>query len=128
MRNKSVLAIEVEAIFPVDFPSKPFFLRVISPKIQDYTGFVSSQGAILMECLSEGRGITKWHSEITLDFVLMAWLIEGTRQREYDFEAPGAKAKRTAKPMAIENASAPGYTQEGASSDWRRCLAADKWY
>eukprot|EP00884_Botryococcus_braunii_P003160 jgi/Botrbrau1/12845/Bobra.0045s0014.1 len=82
-------------------------MPVISPKIQDFTGFVSCHGAVLLECLSEGEGITMWHPEITLEFVVMAWLTEATRDREYLFDAPGDKNGRIAKRIAIEAASAP---------------------
>lgn len=54
-----------------------------------------------------GPGFTKWSWDISLDFAILGWLHEATRDRTYDFHAPGVNAKRTAGPLAIQNASAP---------------------
>ena len=58
--------IRMEITFPSDYPSRPFFLRCVSPRFCWYTGHITSGGAICIESLTE-RG---WRPDISVETVL----------------------------------------------------------
>lgn len=127
MRDNGVAAVEVEAMYPEDYPASPFFLRVVTPSVKPYTGFISCQGAILMECLVKGEGLRKWDAGLTVDFVLIAWLAEACNASFYQINSPG-QGRQTAGPLTVAPGCGNGYSEAGARSDFARCVAADRWY
>ena len=44
--------IRMEITFPSDYPTRPFFLRCVSPRFCWYTGHVTAGGAICIEALT----------------------------------------------------------------------------
>ena len=46
--------LELEITFPRNYPSAPFFVRVVRPRCVMYTGHVTAGGSVCMELLSGG--------------------------------------------------------------------------
>ncbi|KAL4433729.1 hypothetical protein ABPG75_000170 [Micractinium tetrahymenae] len=63
--------VELEARFPADYPSQPFFLRVVRPRMQQYTGHVTVDGAICLEALTNSRGPGAWRPDFCVEGVLV---------------------------------------------------------
>ncbi|KAL4433719.1 hypothetical protein ABPG75_000160 [Micractinium tetrahymenae] len=56
--------VELEARFPADYPSQPFFLRAVRPRMQQYTGHVTVGGAICLEALTNSGGSGAWRPDL----------------------------------------------------------------
>eukprot|EP01046_Picozoa_sp_COSAG06_P051364 COSAG06_NODE_8361_length_2194_cov_2283.744986_1_plen_373_part_00 len=67
-------AITMEATFPPSYPAAPFFLRVISPRMQMYTGHVTAGGSICVEALTNTGTPNSWQRDFTFEGVLQTVL------------------------------------------------------
>ena len=63
-------AITMEVSFPPTYPSMPFFLRVISPRCQMYTGHVTAGGSICVEALTNTGTPNSWQRDYTFEGIL----------------------------------------------------------
>ena len=52
-----------EVSFPSDYPSRPFALRLISPRCAWYTGHVTAGGSVCMEALAQTGSANAWRPE-----------------------------------------------------------------
>eukprot|EP00245_Coleochaete_scutata_P006747 TRINITY_DN2151_c0_g1_i4.p1 TRINITY_DN2151_c0_g1~~TRINITY_DN2151_c0_g1_i4.p1 ORF type:complete len:1043 (+),score=126.80 TRINITY_DN2151_c0_g1_i4:66-3131(+) len=67
--------VSMEVIFSGEFPLKPPFLRMVSPRFVPATGHMTSGGSIYMEALTDSG----WSAAIALESVLVeviSWIIE----------------------------------------------------
>ncbi|KAF0309599.1 Ubiquitin-conjugating enzyme E2Q-like protein [Amphibalanus amphitrite] len=86
MRELRIRGIQLNMVFPENFPFSPPFLRLLSPRIE--RGFVMEGGAICMELLTP-RG---WASAYTIEAIIMqlaASLVKGqvsapSQRRQFD--------------------------------------------
>jgi hypothetical protein len=62
--------ITMEASFPPSYPAAPFFLRVITPRMQMYTGHVTAGGSICVEALTNSSSPNSWQRDFTFEGVL----------------------------------------------------------
>ena len=62
--------ITMEASFPPSYPAAPFFLRVITPRMQMYTGHVTAGGSICVEALTNSGSPNSWQRDFTFEGVL----------------------------------------------------------
>ncbi len=62
--------ITMEASFPPSYPAAPFFLRVITPRMQMYTGHVTAGGSICVEALTNTGSPNSWQRDFTFEGVL----------------------------------------------------------
>mmetsp|Transcript_16843 Transcript_16843/g.55098 ORF Transcript_16843/g.55098 Transcript_16843/m.55098 type:complete len:287 (-) Transcript_16843:119-979(-) len=53
----------MEIRFPRDYPTQPFMLRVITPRMMWYTGHVTAGGSICVEALSNSGSRNAWRSD-----------------------------------------------------------------
>ncbi|KAK9832405.1 hypothetical protein WJX74_009000 [Apatococcus lobatus] len=60
------LLMEIE--FPTNYPQSPPFMRLVTPKTEWYTGFVSCDGALLLEPLTVGG----WKNNMCVEDMLVA--------------------------------------------------------
>jgi len=60
----------MEITFPSDYPNKPFFLRVISPRMCCYTGHVTAGGSICIESLTESGTAGSWTSQYNVESIM----------------------------------------------------------
>lgn len=60
----------MEARFPDDYPTSPFFLRVVTPRIAMYRGHVTAGGSICIEMLTLSGGANAWRPELCVEAVL----------------------------------------------------------
>ncbi|KAK9865392.1 hypothetical protein WJX84_006433 [Apatococcus fuscideae] len=58
----------MEIDFPTDYPHSPPFMRIVTPMTEWYTGFVSCDGALLLEPLTAQA----WKSNMCIEDVLVA--------------------------------------------------------
>lgn len=63
-------AITMEVNFPPTYPTAPFFLRVISPRMQMYTGHVTAGGSICVEALTNTGTPNSWQRDYTFEGIL----------------------------------------------------------
>ena len=62
--------IKMEITFPSDYPTRPFFLRCVSPRFCWYTGHVTAGGAICIEALTTEGTPGSWQPDICVESVL----------------------------------------------------------
>ena len=60
----------MEITFPSDYPTRPFFLRCVSPRFCWYTGHVTAGGAICIEALTTEGTPGSWQPDICVESVL----------------------------------------------------------
>ncbi|KAK9819125.1 hypothetical protein WJX74_005594 [Apatococcus lobatus] len=60
----------MEATFPADYPEKPFFLRVLSPRCRMYTGHVTAGGSICIEALTLSGSPGSWQAAYCFESVI----------------------------------------------------------
>ena len=60
----------MELTFPKDYPTRPFFLRCVSPRFKWYTGHVTAGGAICIEALTTEGTPGSWQPDICVESVL----------------------------------------------------------
>ena len=53
-----------------DYPARPFFLRVVTPRCVWYTGHVTAGGSICIETLTLSGGPNGWTSALCVESVL----------------------------------------------------------
>ncbi|KXZ48861.1 hypothetical protein GPECTOR_25g446 [Gonium pectorale] len=61
----------MEVQFPPDYPTNPFFLRVVSPRCVMYTGHVTAGGSICIEALVASGGPGGWQADYSVEGVLV---------------------------------------------------------
>eukprot|EP00198_Chlamydomonas_reinhardtii_P002126 XP_001691462.1 predicted protein [Chlamydomonas reinhardtii] len=61
----------MEVSFPQDYPTNPFFLRVVSPRCVMYTGHVTAGGSICIEALVATGGPGGWQPDYCVEAVLV---------------------------------------------------------
>eukprot|EP00633_Aureoumbra_lagunensis_P000738 CAMPEP_0197293142 /NCGR_PEP_ID=MMETSP0890-20130614/26995_1 /TAXON_ID=44058 ORGANISM="Aureoumbra lagunensis, Strain CCMP1510" /NCGR_SAMPLE_ID=MMETSP0890 /ASSEMBLY_ACC=CAM_ASM_000533 /LENGTH=254 /DNA_ID=CAMNT_0042767631 /DNA_START=105 /DNA_END=872 /DNA_ORIENTATION=- len=69
-RTKGQDYIVMEIKFPKDYPTKPFFLRLISPRMCWYTGHITAGGAICIEALTTSGTPGSWHRTHCVEGIL----------------------------------------------------------
>lgn len=60
----------MECSFPADYPNKPFFLRIVSPRMCWYTGHVTAGGSICIEALTLSGTAGSWTSQYNMEAIL----------------------------------------------------------
>ncbi|GMH34444.1 hypothetical protein BSKO_02278 [Bryopsis sp. KO-2023] len=60
----------LEATFPMDYPTEPFFLRVISPRCVWYTGHVTAGGSICIESLTHSGTPGSWNRDFSFEAIM----------------------------------------------------------
>ena len=63
-------AVTLELRFPEDYPNAPFFLRLVRPRMQMYTGHVTAGGAICIQALTQGSAPACWKQSFSVSGVL----------------------------------------------------------
>lgn len=63
-----------EVAFPTDYPTSPFFLRVVSPRCRMYTGHVTVGGSICAPLLVQTGTDAGWQPSYTFEGVMMQLL------------------------------------------------------
>lgn len=58
-RGQGYILMEIE--FPADYPTRPFFLRIVSPRMRWYTGHVTAGGSICVEALTTSNTPNSWN-------------------------------------------------------------------
>lgn len=81
-----------EAIFPPDYPSRPFLLRLVSPRCCWYTGHVTAGGSICIEALTQTGSPNSWRPDYCV-----CGLLPLVKQNLIDVEA-----------VQVRTASGPG--------------------
>ena len=61
----------MEAAFPADYPTRPVFLRLLSPRCVMYTGHVTAGGSI---CI--GADLNRWWTERRGSAAMHCWKLE----------------------------------------------------
>ncbi|GLC47365.1 hypothetical protein PLESTF_001277600 [Pleodorina starrii] len=61
----------MEVNFPEDYPTNPFFMRVVSPRCVMYTGHVTAGGSICIEALVPTGGPGGWRSDYSVEGILV---------------------------------------------------------
>lgn len=56
--------LQLEISFPPNYPTSPFFVRVVTPRCVMYTGHVTAGGSVCMEMLSGGGSHYGWHPSL----------------------------------------------------------------
>jgi ubiquitin-conjugating enzyme E2 Q len=64
----------IELRFPPNYPSTPFALRVVKPRMRWYTGHVTAGGSVCMELLTCSGTDNSWQSSFTVEGVLLVAL------------------------------------------------------
>ncbi|KAG8458628.1 hypothetical protein KFE25_008425 [Diacronema lutheri] len=64
----------MELRFPRNYPSAPFALRVVVPRMRWYTGHVTAGGSVCMEMLTCSGTDNSWRSTFTVEGVLLVAL------------------------------------------------------
>ena len=62
--------IRMEITFPSDYPTRPFFLRCVSPRFCWYTGHVTAGGAICIEALTTSGSPGSWNPSLNVEAIL----------------------------------------------------------
>ena len=62
--------IKMEITFPSDYPTRPFFLRCVSPRFCWYTGHVTAGGAICIEALTTSGSPGSWNPSLNVEAIL----------------------------------------------------------
>ena len=52
--------LKLEISFPDDYPTSPFFIRVVTPRCMMYTGHVTAGGSVCLEMLTNGGTTNSW--------------------------------------------------------------------
>jgi ubiquitin-protein ligase len=60
----------IEVKFPHDFPRNPFFLRIVRPRFQMYTGHITAGGSVCIQALTTGPEKGNWQSDFSLSGIL----------------------------------------------------------
>lgn len=60
----------MECSFPADYPNKPFFLRIVTPRMCWYTGHVTAGGSICIEALTLSGTAGSWTSQYNVESIL----------------------------------------------------------
>ena len=69
-RKKRQDHIVMELTFPSDYPTRPFFLRCVSPRFKWYTGHVTAGGAICIEALTTDGSANQWRPTHCVEAIL----------------------------------------------------------
>ena len=64
-------SIVMEATFPQNYPSAPFFLRVVTPRMVMYTGHVTAGGSICVEALTATGTANSWQRTFTFENIFL---------------------------------------------------------
>ncbi|KAL4433716.1 hypothetical protein ABPG75_000157 [Micractinium tetrahymenae] len=120
--------VELEARFPADYPSQPFFLRVVRPRMQHYTGHVTVGGAICLEALTNSRGPGAWRPDFCVEGVLAMVLHNMLHSEAVDVRT--ISGIQRAGPLQI--AMGPGvhkeYSLAEAQSSFQRIASQHGWH
>lgn len=87
-----VRSIVMEATFPLNYPTQPFFLRVATPRMVMYTGHVTAGGSICVEALTNTGTPNSWQRAFTFENIFLMVL-----HNMIDVE-----------PMVVRTATGPG--------------------
>mmetsp|Transcript_27114 Transcript_27114/g.55232 ORF Transcript_27114/g.55232 Transcript_27114/m.55232 type:complete len:297 (-) Transcript_27114:766-1656(-) len=78
--NKDLAALEskgigsgcvlVEIRFPQNYPTNPFFLRIVSPRMKMYTGHITAGGSVCIQALTTGTSDSNWQSSFSVEGIL----------------------------------------------------------
>jgi ubiquitin-conjugating enzyme E2 Q len=85
-------SIVMEAKFPPTYPTQPFFLRVVTPRMVMYTGHVTAGGSICVEALTNTGTPNSWQRTFTFENIFLMVL-----HNMIDVE-----------PMVVRTATGPG--------------------
>ena len=91
--------IRMEITFPSDYPTRPFFLRCVSPRFCWYTGHVTAGGAICIEALTTSGSPGSWNPSLNVEAILhtvFANFLDTTSQLIRTATGPGGRSGRCA--------------------------------
>jgi len=77
--------VQLEVKFDSDYPNKPPFVRVVTPKFKFHTGHVTIGGSICTELLTNSSSSNGWKAAITMESVILTvrqLLIDGKAKIE----------------------------------------------
>ncbi|KAI3435555.1 hypothetical protein D9Q98_001620 [Chlorella vulgaris] len=60
----------LEVRFPEDYPTSPFFLRVVRPRMAMYTGHVTAGGSVCIEALTQSGTEGSWQASYCVEGIL----------------------------------------------------------
>ena len=63
-------AMTFEVGFPREYPAAPFFLRLVRPRMQMYTGHVTAGGTICIQALTQGTAPSCWQQAFSVQGIL----------------------------------------------------------
>lgn len=81
-------ALLLEATFPSDYPTSPFFVRVVKPRCRMYTGHVTAGGSICVEALTLSGGPGGWRPSYTFEAVMRMVLFNMLNAEEVRVQTP----------------------------------------
>jgi ubiquitin-conjugating enzyme E2 Q len=62
--------LQCELLFPADYPSRPFLLRLVYPRCCWYTGHVTAGGSVCMEALTQTGSANSWRPDYCVSGLL----------------------------------------------------------
>ena len=127
--------IKMEITFPSDYPTRPFFLRCVSPRFCWYTGHVTAGGAICIEALTTSGSPGSWNPSLNVEAILhtvFANFLDTTSQVIRTATGPGGVSGPLRVDLQRRYCRDPlqEYTGHGARSAFDRMLrhhAANGW-
>ena len=93
-----------ELSFPKDYPSSPFFLRLVSPRCCWYTGHVTAGGSVCIEALTQTGSANGWRPDYCV-----AGLLPLIKHNMIDVDA-----------VDVRTATGPGGRAGPLRIDWER--------
>ena len=87
--------IRMEISFPSDYPTRPFFLRCVSPRFCWYTGHVTAGGAICIEAWTTSGSPGSWNPSLNVEAILhtvFANFLDTTSQLIRTATGPGGRS------------------------------------
>ncbi|WIA37185.1 hypothetical protein OEZ86_014139 [Tetradesmus obliquus] len=120
------LLLELE--FPDDYPTRPFFARVVKPRCVMYTGHVTAGGSICLESLTNSGSPGCWQPSFCVGSILHVIVNNMLHAEVMDIETPTGPGGRTG-PLRVEfDLGSPtyGYSSGEARAAFDRTLRNHK--
>ena len=68
MKEKDVKELHIEMIIPINFPMAPPFIRIVSPRMCNWNGFISNGGTLCLDTLTDEA----WSPSMMLPILLVS--------------------------------------------------------
>lgn len=116
--------------FPQDYPTSPFFLRLISPRVIYLTGHVTVGGSICIEALTLSGSPSSWQPNFTLESMLATALHNMMNCEVVSVQTATGPGGRSG-PLAIDVRKGRGvvtpYSLQEATEAFQRTLRGHGW-